>query len=66
MLAVFQAGLSALVVDGREALHLLVGEPVHGNVLALDVGVRRHVHLVFPLGLLRQELLFPIVLVTRL
>ena len=67
VLAIFHVDrLPTLVVDWSEPLHLVVGEPVHGNVLALDVGVGGHVHLVFPLGLLGEELLFPVVLVTRL
>ena len=67
VLAIFHVdGLPALVIDRGESLHLVVGEPVHRNMFALDVGVGRHIHFVFPLSLLGQEFLFPIVLVTRL
>ena len=54
--------LPALVVDGCESLHLVVRQPIHGYMLALDVGICRHIHLVFTLGLLSHELLLPTVL----
>ena len=67
MLAIFHIdGLPTLVIHRGEPFHLVVGEPVHRNVFALDIGVGRHIHFVFPLSLLGQEFLFPIVLVTRL
>ena len=67
MLAIFHIDwLPTLVIHWGKPLHLVVREPVHRNVFALDVGVGRHIHFMFPLSLLGQEFLFPIVLVTRL
>jgi len=58
--------LPILHIDGRptfvrnrcESLHLVIGQAIHGDVLALDVRVSRHVYFVLTLGLLSHILLF--------
>lgn len=63
MLPVFHKGLRAsrLVGYGGQALHLLVGEALHGYVLVVSLGAAQHLNvgghidLVFTLSMLRRH-----------